>query len=604
MSDISHTDDTAREDTPKLEETTPVLPHLQQQQNQQQQQQQLQQAPSDTKEDSHPEVSKTDTNTDNVLTIDYEKEAKLLEDKSLRFLAKQTHTVIIPSFANWFKLDDINQIEKNSLPEFFNDSSRFKSPKAYKDVRNFMINTYRLSPYEYLTITAVRRNIAMDIASIVKIHSFLETWGLINYQIDPRSKPSLIGPSFTGHFQIILDTPNGLKPCLNNELIDTKFIKKNQNDENTNDTTLTEKIYHSKEIAVKDYPDNSINLSLRKNIYDSTQDFNILQKSNKNSINNKQLQKTYVCHTCGNDTINIRYHNLRARNINICSNCFQSGRFSANFQATDFIRLNNNYKSNKSWSDQELLLLLEGIEMFEDQWDLIVEHIGGNKNLEDCVEKFLTLPIEDNYINDIRKKNINNYNNNNTNNNNSNNNNTNNDTNNSSLDTIKAIDLTIKALLNGLHEKTLNESIPNSAKKLSEKYLMESQGLIQELVNLSLNKLDSKLEQINVMESTLQKEKIKYIKETEKLLNDKILLSQQIIEINNELSKLNISKKLVLNSEQTDSTLAIIDKTTQEEDDELDDTNDKMTSQLKKKSNDEIEALSVTDPQSYKVWSL
>lgn len=606
--------------TSKLEENTPVLPHLQQQN---------QQSKQDSRDDSNVENkndSKADVNMDDILTIDYEKEAKILEDKSLRFLAKQTHTVIIPSFATWFKLNEINQIEKNSLPEFFNDSSRFKSPKAYKDVRNFMINTYRLSPYEYLTITAVRRNIAMDIASIVKIHGFLETWGLINYQIDPRSKPSLIGPSFTGHFQVILDTPNGLKPFLNNELINEKYIdskdkeilvsdqKTEMKEKSTISTTspqtnatetdneeITEKIFHSKEVKlnknVVNYPKNSINLSLRKNIYDSTQDFNILQQSNKNSVNNKQLQKTYVCHTCGNDTITVRYHNLRARNINICSSCFQGGHFGSNFQSSDFVRLNNNSSANKNWSDQEILLLLEGIEMYEDQWDLIVEHVGGNKNLEDCVEKFLTLPIEDNYIHDIRnetknKKLLND-------------NGTNEKPETSSMNTIKSIDLTIKALLNGLHEKTLNESIPNSAKDLSEKYLKESQGLIQELVNFSLNKLDAKLEHINVMESTLQKEKIKYITETEKLLNDKILLSQQIVEINNELSKLNISKKLVLNSEQTDSTLAIVDKTTQEDENgDGDEDDSKNTSQLKKKFNEEIESLSKSDPQAYKTWSL
>jgi SWI/SNF related-matrix-associated actin-dependent regulator of chromatin subfamily C len=46
-----------------------------------------------------------------------------------------------------------------------------------------MINTYRLNPIEYLTVTACRRNLAGDVCAIMRVHSFLEQWGLINYQV-------------------------------------------------------------------------------------------------------------------------------------------------------------------------------------------------------------------------------------------------------------------------------------------------------------------------------------------------------------------------------------------------------------------------------------
>jgi SWI/SNF related-matrix-associated actin-dependent regulator of chromatin subfamily C len=49
------------------------------------------------------------------------------------------------------------------------------------------------------------------------------------------------------------------------------------------------------------------------------------------------------------------------------------------------------------WSDQELLLLLEGVEMYDDDWSLIEEHVG-TRTAQQCVRKFLELPIEDEYL--------------------------------------------------------------------------------------------------------------------------------------------------------------------------------------------------------------
>lgn len=524
----------------------PLLPHLQQQQ------QQLQQHES--------------------AEINYEQEAQKLEDKALRFLAKQAHPVIIPSFAAWFKFSEIHEIEKRSIPDFFDDSSRFKTPKAYKDARNFMINAYRLSPYEYLTMTAVRRNIAMDVASIVKIHAFLEKWGLINYQIDPRSKPTLIGPGFTGHFQVILDTPQGLKPFVPPELATE------ENGEAVK-PAFAEGFTEEQTVKREKFP---VNLSLKTSVYDTTQDFNALQSRDKSS---RQIHKTYICHTCGNDAVIVRYHNLRARDANLCSRCFQEGHFGANFQASDFVRLENDAPTGKRhWSDQEVLLLLEGIEMYEDQWEKIVDHVGGTKTLEECVEKFLSLPIEDNYIDDIigpAKKNGSSL--------------TDNANDGKSPSTVNAVDATIKALLSGLHRQTLEESVPDSASKVSQKYLQETQSVVQELAQLTFQKLDLRFEQLNKVETALQQEKRKYVEESERMLNDRISLSKQVSEINSELSKLNTSKKLVLASEQVDSGIKLVEEENQEQQDK---------EKLGKKTEEEVEAISQTEPQVYKPWSL
>jgi SWI/SNF related-matrix-associated actin-dependent regulator of chromatin subfamily C len=49
------------------------------------------------------------------------------------------------------------------------------------------------------------------------------------------------------------------------------------------------------------------------------------------------------------------------------------------------------------WTDQEVLLLLEGVEMYDDDWSLIEEHVG-TRSAQQCIRKFLELPIEDPYL--------------------------------------------------------------------------------------------------------------------------------------------------------------------------------------------------------------
>ena len=113
-----------------------------------------------------------------------QEESKASLDAAARaHLATQRFAVIIPSYSAWFDMHAIHPTETKSLPEFFNSRNRSKTPGVYKDYRDFMINTYRLNPSEYLTVTACRRNLAGDVCAIMRVHAFLEQWGLINYQV-------------------------------------------------------------------------------------------------------------------------------------------------------------------------------------------------------------------------------------------------------------------------------------------------------------------------------------------------------------------------------------------------------------------------------------
>jgi hypothetical protein len=79
--------------------------------------------------------------------------------------------------------------------------------------RNFMIDTYRLNPNEYLSITACRRNLAGDVCAIMRIHAFLEQWGLINYQVDADLRPTPMGQTSTSHFTLLGEKVNERNDC-------------------------------------------------------------------------------------------------------------------------------------------------------------------------------------------------------------------------------------------------------------------------------------------------------------------------------------------------------------------------------------------------------
>jgi SWI/SNF related-matrix-associated actin-dependent regulator of chromatin subfamily C len=307
------------------------------------------------------------------------------------YLASQTHPLVIPSYSSWFSLSTIHPIERKSLPEFFSKRNRSKTPAIFKDYRDFMINTYRLNPGEYLTVTACRRNLAGDVGAIMRVHAFLEQWGLINYQIDPDTRPAPLGPPFTGHFRVTLDTPKGLSNL--------------HPGSKPGAGALGAAAANGAAADAKPHP---TNLDLRKIIYQST------ARSTKTTTETEAAKaaangttparpQSHACETCGTDCTRSRYHSVKDGEFTVCPSCYVSGRFPSTMFSGDFVRLDDEVFKHGSqgagadWSDQETLLLLEGVEMYDDDWTKVAEHVT-TRSKEQCIAKFLQLPIEDQYL--------------------------------------------------------------------------------------------------------------------------------------------------------------------------------------------------------------
>lgn len=125
------------------------------------------------------------------------------------------------------------------------------------------------------------------------------------------------------------------------------------------------------------------------------------EKSLEESLK-EEIPKKF-CQICGTDCTRAHWHNAKAATkFDVCPNCFKQNAFPSNHNRSDFVRMENkNYSlvpdREAVWTDEELLLLLEGLEMYDDDWNKISDHVG-TRTREECVLKFLQLEIEDDYV--------------------------------------------------------------------------------------------------------------------------------------------------------------------------------------------------------------
>jgi len=117
---------------------------------------------------------------------------------------------------SWYDPTKISTTEKSSLPEWFNSSAPHRTPTTYLSTRNQILIIYQAqssssssnttaadttnttsssvqqqhSQQQYLTLTAIRRCVPGDVGSLLRLHSFLCDWGLINGKDLGENAPS------------------------------------------------------------------------------------------------------------------------------------------------------------------------------------------------------------------------------------------------------------------------------------------------------------------------------------------------------------------------------------------------------------------------------
>ncbi|GFP83346.1 swi/snf complex subunit swi3a [Phtheirospermum japonicum] len=292
----------------------------------------------------------------------------------------------IPSYSSWFAWDNIHEVERFSLREFFDGSSVTRSPRIYKEYRDFIISKYREDPSRKLTFTEVRKSLVGDVSVLLKVFTFLEKWGLINF--NATDKDDKIGDGNGGvrtalsgrdeeeedwrgrvkveegapHGVRVVAAPNSMKPILApppppSVAVDGGGV-----------------VGEVGESGFKWPP-----LASYSDIYGE------LMRPDKN--------KGLVCGSCKDECDSTHYEYTKEGSFILCAKCFKSGNYEKDKLAVDF-KLKDSVNQVGIWTEAETSLLLESVLKHGEDWDLVAMNVQTKNKLE-CISKLIQLPFGD-----------------------------------------------------------------------------------------------------------------------------------------------------------------------------------------------------------------
>lgn len=217
-----------------------------------------------------------------------------------------------------------------------------------------MIDTYRLNPTEYLTVTACRRNLAGDVCAVLRVHAFLEQWGLINYQVDADSRPTPMGPPSTAHFHVLVDTPSGLQtlnpPRVNQPQSAATFASTvTAASANGSGSNSSSSLMVNLEAIKSDNSNDSTS--------GGSKDGKVGDKDTKDKDNKENTPVTTKVESAGMGGVQT-IGDMLALKSDQYTNAAKKAALAKQ-------------KTNRDWTEQETLLLLEGLEMFKDDWNKV-----------------------------------------------------------------------------------------------------------------------------------------------------------------------------------------------------------------------------------------
>ncbi|XP_010250631.1 PREDICTED: SWI/SNF complex subunit SWI3A isoform X2 [Nelumbo nucifera] len=263
----------------------------------------------------------------------------------------------IPSYSSWFTWDEIHETEKQALKEFFDGSSISRTPKIYKEYRDFIINKYREEPSRRLTFTEVRKYLIGDVCLIHKVFRLLERWGLINFGVpteDSSGDEKLKGRLEDG-------VPNGIRvvsvPNPNKVVLLTPNVK---------DEAVDKGGFRLPPLA-----------------------------SYLDVFGDLMREKGLICENCGEGCASGRYVSAKGGFV-ICVRCFKNENYGESktadgFKFSDSTSSSDDHGSDV-WTDAETLLLLETVLKHGDDWDLVAQNVQTKSKL-DCILRLIQMPF-------------------------------------------------------------------------------------------------------------------------------------------------------------------------------------------------------------------
>ncbi|GAB0491561.1 hypothetical protein MMPV_002815 [Pyropia vietnamensis] len=330
-----------------------------------------------------------------------------------------------PQLASWYVPGKVHAVEKRALPEFFLGRFASKTPANYIQIRDAMIGAWRRAPSRYVTSTSLRRHLRGDACALLRVHTFLEHWGLINYGVDAEARPQPSAPP----------TPAPVTDSLRRRVIASRVhleeatggpaAKRRRSNVAPGRSTpgTVGDGSTAADLSGSDDEDEMVGLEVGLaggsagpplfaddgrllSADDTASDAAGVDAGDVGGPGEAPAIE-YHCDECGADCSRTRFHCATRADMDLCARCHAARRYPRSMQARDFIQMTGGVAaassrsggSSAAWTDSETLLLLEALELYGDRWELVAEHVG-SKTKDACVAHFLRIPIEDAFLGD------------------------------------------------------------------------------------------------------------------------------------------------------------------------------------------------------------
>ncbi|KAK3139454.1 hypothetical protein QOZ80_5AG0383570 [Eleusine coracana subsp. coracana] len=264
---------------------------------------------------------------------------------------------IVPRHSDWFEPTTAHRLERQVVPQYFSGKSQGHTPEKYMMMRNKVIAKYLERPEKRLV--------------------FADCQGLVSSTVgsghrSPRMTPSLIKEEPTGELQLVSAPMKSIDGLI---LFDRSKCSIPAKDIAPVVSTSSTPVVENGDADPADLDDR------------------ILEHLSETS-----------CNFCSKALTNVRYESQKEADVTLCSDCFHDARFVIGHSSLDFQRIDEENEGSHTdidrWTDQETLLLLEGIEKFNDNWNNIAEHVG-TKSKAQCIHHFISLPVVDGWLEKI-----------------------------------------------------------------------------------------------------------------------------------------------------------------------------------------------------------
>ncbi|CAN6297980.1 unnamed protein product [Urochloa humidicola] len=274
---------------------------------------------------------------------------------------------VVPTFAGWFSWKEIHPVEKQTLPSFFNGKSEKRTPEIYLAIRNSIMVKFRANPQLQLESKDLAEFSVGEADARQEVLEFLDHWGLINFHPFP---------------------PAGQ--------VESKPEESQDNSHDAEKASLIDQLFKFESVQSYMMPlPKKEDLGAPPPLPSLFPDPVLLE----DVVVAAEPSVEYHCNSCSVDCSRKRYHCRTQADFDLCCDCYNEGKFDPGMAKTDFILMDSSEvsgASGTSWTDEETLLLLEGLEIFGGKWAEIAEHVA-TKTKAQCMLHFLQMQIEDRF---------------------------------------------------------------------------------------------------------------------------------------------------------------------------------------------------------------